>query len=463
MTLNYKNRISLRLITASALIVLMAFLLIYLVVHWTILKSVDESLSNETKEHQGQISIVDQAVRFIHKGEWEEREHQQVQFNPIFIEIVNAQGVSLDKSPNLGKNHLIFRPDFSNPNQGYNVRFDEIDVRQMQIGLKRKEETVGYLLVATSFENESRLLRNLQKILFLLFPFILLSLFLILRFLAGKSIQPILDITEKAKNISRQNLNQRIPQPKHQDEIMELSVAINKLLERLENAMEREQQFTSDASHELRTPLAVLKGNFEVLVRKPRSPEEYVSKIHTGLDKINEMIDILDQLLILARLEKEKITLHEVDLTYLIQDSVRHIQEVQANREILIENQLGKPIYVLSNEKALSIIFHNLFENALKYSPKEFPVRVRLKESPNGIEVDICDDGIGIDAAQVAMVFNPFFRGDSTRLGRIQGVGLGLSIVKKLCNDLKLETRIKSQKGNGTTFTLLFSKPLLQS
>jgi signal transduction histidine kinase len=463
MKLNYKNRISLRLIIASALIVALSFFIIYEVAHWTILFNIDQRLSEELKEHEDQISIIDGEVRFVHKGEWEEREHREIQFNPIYIEIVDKKGNSLDKSPNLGEVNLLFRPDYSDPNKGFNLSLKQGEVRQMQIALNNGDQRVGYLMIATSFSNQSLLLNNLKKILFLLFPLILFSLYLTLRYLAGKSIEPVLYITEKAKEITTKNINERIQLPKHQDEIKDLSMAINDLLDRLEKAMEREKQFTSDASHELRTPLSVLKGNFEVLIRKSREPQEYVSKITSGLKTIDHLNSVLDQLLSLARLQTESIDLHEVDLIYLVEEIVGSVKEHQNFRNISIENQLDQPVYVLSNENALSMVFHNLLENSLKYSQNDSDVQIQIKKSPTGVDVDICDHGIGIEPEHIRKIFNPFFRGDSSQLGRVKGAGLGLSIVKRLCDDLKIQIEVKSEKDNGTIFTLKFDGSLIQS
>src|SRR5690606_8661362 len=101
------------------------------------------------------------------------------------------------------------------------------------------------------------------------------------------------------------NLSGRIPLPFNKDELYTLSKTINALLSRIENALEREKQFTSDASHELRTPLAVIKGTLEVLKRKPRSREEYEENIDFCLTELDRINSTVDQLLLLARFESQ--------------------------------------------------------------------------------------------------------------------------------------------------------------
>src|SRR5512139_762628 len=104
--------------------------------------------------------------------------------------------------------------------------------------------------------------------------------------------------------------DERIELPANKDEIYTLTSTINQLLDRLEDAVLREKQFTSDASHELRTPLAAIKGTLEVLIRKPREVEQYESKISYCIIEVDRMSTIIDQLLMLARYDGGKISPH---------------------------------------------------------------------------------------------------------------------------------------------------------
>ncbi|WP_161625632.1 sensor histidine kinase [Cyclobacterium qasimii] len=284
-----------------------------------------------------------------------------------------------------------------------------------------------------------------------------------MRRLASRSIQPIIDITKKAEIITKDNLNERLPSSRYKDEINSLSVSINHLLERVEKGVLREKQFTSDASHELRTPLAILKGNFEVLIRKPRPQEEYVEKIKDGIVIIDKLNAILDQLLTLARLQKNASVDEEVDLIFLVSDIVTSISEQYPNRSIQLENKIYEKLYINANEKSTAIIIENLVQNAIKYSPVEKTIKLILEQGTDGIHLYIVDQGIGISDADLAKIYQPFFRGGSHELGRINGAGLGLSIVKKLCDIYKINISIHSEKGKGTTIVLLFPPAILHS
>ncbi|WP_304518184.1 sensor histidine kinase [Cecembia rubra] len=455
MNLPYKIRLSIYLTTASAMLVLMAFLLIYGVANWTLIRNMDNDLERETAVHQDQISLIDGEIRFLHKDEWEEREHQETQFHPIFIEIVDSNGKQLDKSPNLGNLRLGFIKDQSESKIGFNQILGNQELRTMQIALRQGNKVEGFLLVAKSFEESRTLLNNLKTILFLLFPLILISLFLTMRFLAGKSIKPVQSITQKAHLISQNNLNERIPLPQNHDEIYSLTEAINDLLNRLENAMKREQQFTSDASHELRTPLSVIKGNFEVLIRKPREQEEYINRIKAGLEEINKLNSIIDQLLALARSQKGALDIHEIDLGSMVQDLIDSILNNEG-RHVHFLNKSEMPVYVKSNEKSLFIILTNLIQNALKYSKEDSEISVTIWKENNKSLLEIKDQGIGIEKEALSNIFNPFFRENAAELGKVPGSGLGLSIVKKLCDQLGIYISIVSEKGHGTAVRLIF-------
>lgn len=455
MTLPYKIRLSLYLTFATSLIVLLAFIFIYMVANWTLVSAVDRDLTRETKIHEDQISIVDGELRFLHKDEWEEAEHKETQFHPIFIEIVDTDGMQLDKSPNLGKLHLGFKKGHTSASVGFMQLLNNQEVRQMQIALTNNSRIEGYLLVATSFEQSRKLLSNLKSILIVLYPIILLSLFLTMRYLAGKSIEPVVKTTTLTNLISQKNLNQRIPLSENNDELKQLTVAINGLLERLEQAMKREQEFTSYASHELRTPLAVLKGSFEVLIRKSRTQEEYVAKIQSGLIEINKLNEIIDQLLDLARVELEVCDVHEIDLGSIVEEVVDSVV-IDGQRKVTFVNETSHPTYVSSNEKSLIIILTNLIQNALKYSLPRTTVTVLLLQTNAETILDVIDEGTGIKKESLPKLFDPFFRENSAEFRRIPGSGLGLSIVKKLCDQLGITISIDSQLGRGTTVRLIF-------
>ncbi len=457
MNTSYKERIARRLTWVTALIFSLVFLLIYLVANFTVVRNIDRELQLELDKHKGEIFLVNGKIRFLHMNEWEQMEHRQLQLNPIFIEIVDLEGNSMDRSPNLGENHLNFSPEKAAAEEAWTQKIGSREVRQRQIPLLTAGKQEGYLLLAKSFADSRELLDNLRNVLLLIYPLILVSLYLSMRYLAGKSIEPLEIISQKTNQITQQNLNERVPETGTNDEIGQLTRAINNLLGRLEQALQREKQFTSDASHELRTPLAVLRGTLEVLIRKPRSTEEYESKVKTALVSIDRMSAMLDQLLALARVENGKnLVKEELELITFLEELADKVSTEQS-QEIKFQSLVSLPIYVRTNEKSLEMILQNLLENAVKYSQHGGEVYLRVGKEKEAF-IEVVDRGAGIASEYLEQIFDPFFRVQEALDQGIPGTGLGLAIVKKLAQESSIRLSVSSEKGKGSTFRLDFNE-----
>lgn len=455
MSSSYKERIARRLTLVTALIFFLVFLLIYLVASYTVVRTIDRDLQLEIDKHKGEIFLMNGKIRFLHRDEWEQMEHTQLQLNPIFIEIVDLEGNSMDRSPNLGENHLTFSPDNPAENEAWTQKIGSREVRQRQIPLLTAGKQEGYLLLAKSFADARELLDNLRNVLFLIYPLILISLYLSMRYLAGKSIRPLEIISQKTNQITQQNLNERVPETGINDEIGQLTRAINNLLARLEQALHREKQFTSDASHELRTPLAVMRGTLEVLIRKPRSVEEYETKIKTALVSIDRMSDMINQLLSLARVENSKnLIKEELELITFLEELVDKISKEQS-KKIKFQSLVSLPIYLRTNEKSLEMILQNLLENACKYTGQSGEVLLRVGKDTSAF-LEVIDTGVGIATEHLEQIFDPFFRVQEVLDQGIPGTGLGLAIVKKLAQESDIQLTVSSEIGKGTTFRLDF-------
>jgi len=298
----------------------------------------------------------------------------------------------------------------------------------------------------------------LFEILLFSYPLILVLLFLIARLIAGRSIRPINSIIETSNIITRDNLKSRIPLPQNRDELYTLSETINNLLDRIENTIEREKQFTSDASHELRTPLTVIKGTLEVLIRKPRNQEEYLDKINFCVTEVNRLNHLVDQLLLLARFENQtkSLKIEKNCLNAIILDTISSYSSAIQSKNIKLIAEFVKDYYIENDAYLLSIIFNNLISNAIKYSNENANLTIVITDENNKIECQIIDSGIGIPAEDLQKIFNQFYRSKAIEHSGIKGTGLGLSIVKRLCTLLEIDINITSVENSGTTVFLSF-------
>lgn len=455
---SFRNRIALYFLVSTALLITVVFFAIYQIVSFSVYNHINSDIQVEVEKHLEEIEIDQNNTYLIQVDQWRAREHNAVDVNPVFIQFLDFNNELIDKSPNLKNFDLKLYPE-SEENQFIDTYLNGKPIRQIQVPLFDKDHTVGHLIVAMSLDDAEMVLKNLRTILMVSFPLILLVLFLTARFLAGRSIQPINSIIAISNQISKDNLSSRISLPPNKDELYVLSKTINDLLDRIENAIEREKQFTSDASHELRTPLAVIKGTLEVLVRKPRNQSEYEEKINFCVKEVDRLNALVDELLLLARFEnqnkdskKETVFLNAIILDIL----ARYSDKIKTNK-ISVHSNFTKEFYITSDAYLISIVISNLLSNAIKYSHENGEIFVTLEEENKQVICKIIDNGIGISKEDLNKIGNRFYRSQSEKLNEIKGTGLGLSIVKRLTDLLGIRFDIESNVQQGTTIILRFS------
>ncbi|MBY5958042.1 HAMP domain-containing histidine kinase [Membranicola marinus] len=466
MNLSFKNRIALYYMLATAAIIAVVFLIIYYSVRAVAYETVDTDLTYEAYKHSAEIVIEQDSFRFINKDEWMELEHQKVQVYPVFVQLVNVSGQIMDKSPNLKTDSLVFH---SEKGFGYGAQFDTYlenrPIRQMQIPIEKEGLRKGYILTAMSLEGPILVKNSLRKNLLVLYPMVLIGLFFVTRFLAGRSIKPVRNITKSAHRITRQSLNERIPLPENKDELYHLTSSINELVNRMQKAIEREEQFTADASHQMRTPLAVIKGTLEVLIRKSRTESEYREKINYSIREIDRMSDLVEQLLIMARLDGNHShqTEEPVNLQLLIDEILLRYKGHIEEKALSVHIDAGYQNTVITDPYYIDLIFENLISNAIKYSRAGTVIEIALLDKEDTLSCRITNQGILIGPEDIDHLFQPFYRADALRHKEFKGSGLGLSIVKKACDFLDLEIQVTSREEPGTTFELSFPKDRLHN
>ncbi len=457
MNLSFRNRVALHYMLATAIIMAITFSMIYFVVRETVYQNLDSDLAYEANKHTSEIRIIGDSIHFIHKKEWEEREHKEVQVNPVFIQILDKEGLFMDKSPNLKEKELRFRAEAQNRGH-FNETLNETSIRQVQVPIEDNGVLRGFIIAAMSLESSKMVLLNLRNVLFISYLLLLAALYFISRYLAGRSISPITQITRTTGRITKSNLNERVALPGNKDELFYLSSSINELLQRIENAIDRERQFTSDASHELRTPLASLKGTLEVLIRKPRDQMEYEEKIKYSLSEINRMTETLEQLLLLARLDSsvKKNNDITISLTKLIDEILlRHKLAISA-RGLKIEFNWDMGAEQEVPHYYSNLILDNIISNAIKYSKDNGSISIRISQSNSHLLCTITDYGIGIKKADLELLFNHFFRSEPLHHKQIPGNGLGLSIAKKAAEAIGAIIKVDSEPNIETSFSVSF-------
>lgn len=456
-SLSFKNRIAFYYIVSSALLIGLVFLFLFQISKLSINSHINGEITTEQQKHLQSVTLDNNDTYLIRVNQWRDREHNAVDVNPVFVEFYDNNRELIDKSPNLKDKDLILY-DQSKDNKFVDAEINGKKIRQIQTEIFDNKKIVGYMVVAMSMDDADFII-ILQNVLLITYPLILVILFFIARFFAGRSIAPISAIIETSSTITKDNLSSRIQLPNNKDELYHLSLQINQLLDRIESAVEREKQFTSDASHELRTPLAVIKGTLEVLIRKPRTKEEYNQKIAYCINEVDRLNTLVDQLLLLARFENQKQNIKNdtIYLNTLILDILSRHSISLKEKNIAVTTSIKEDATLTSDYYLISIIFNNIISNAIKYSNFYGKLRIEAISTENGLECKISDNGLGISKEDLDKIYNSFFRSNVTSHPEIKGTGIGLSIVKRLCDLLNIKIAIDSTENKGTTVLLSFS------
>lgn len=457
MKLSFKKRIAIYNLTAIASLTAIAFVAIYAVVYYTSYQHLDEDIISEKEEVFNNLDWRGDQIIMNKMPEWEEAEHKQLEVNPTFLQIVDIKEHTIFKSANLQKNHFLFNPKIYKTTF-YNTTIDNQRIRQGQFPIfNENNKIIGHLTIGVSQQESYNVLYNLLIILCLTYTIMLGTLYTIISFVASKAIAPVNELINTAAKINERNINSRLTLPENEDEIHQLATTINELLNRLEFSMHQQKQFTADASHEMHTPLTAIKGTVEVLLRKKRTPEQYELKMKEVLIQTDRLSLLFDQLLQLARLESNNIVAKKenIILKEVIEKIINTHQSAIQKNNIKVQIFIPEDCIVIANASFLERILNNIIVNAIKYNHLNGIIFCEWNDNKKSLNIK--DEGIGVSKKQLPYLFNRFFRADNSRSSHIPGNGLGLSIVKKLCDLQNIKITVESIEEKGTCFILEFT------
>ncbi|MEW6280073.1 MAG: histidine kinase dimerization/phospho-acceptor domain-containing protein, partial [Candidatus Eremiobacterota bacterium] len=232
-------------------------------------------------------------------------------------------------------------------------------------------------------------------------------------FLAGRALAPIDALTSLARRISAEDLSQRLDSPGSDDELGRLAGTFNAMIERLEEAFQRQRRFTADASHELRTPLAVMRGHLEVALQGDRAAEDYRRVLTRLGEEVGRLIRLVSSLLTLARADSGQIPLHlePLQAEAVVSGAVEQVRPLAAERGVSLSVEPGPDIVLQADEDLLLQLLLNLLDNAIKNTPRGGLVTAGWGAG----RVWVRDTGVGVSPEDQARLFDRFFRVDRSR------------------------------------------------
>jgi two-component system OmpR family sensor kinase len=323
----------------------------------------------------------------------------------------------------------------------------------------------GVLVVAVSLDDVNATLRRLLHVELLIAAGLLASLAFATFWLLRKGLRPLERISEVAGGIAHGNLDARVSPAENRTEIGRLGLALNGMLERLEDAFARRdrseaqlRRFVSSASHELRTPLTSIRGYAALLRRGAKhDPEVLETSISRIESEATRMGGLIDDLLMLARLDEQRpLARASTDLALIAREAAEDARTRDPGRPVTVD--AAGPVSVIGDKQRLAQIVDNLLENAHVHTPAGAPVTIEVGVRDGMGLLAVTDTGPGIDPEQAPHVFERFYRGTPPGSGdaapRTEGSGLGLAIVRTIAEAHGGGATVSSRPGEGARFEI---------
>ena len=338
-------------------------------------------------------------------------------------------------------------------------------VRYIAVRVDAAGPEVGGVLVATPTDQAPFGSAELLRSMLLIAPVILIGAVIVGYWLAGTSLRPVQRIMDEVEAISDgRSLHRRLAVPLSGDEMTRLALTVNGMLARLEASFRSLHRFTADASHELKTPLMVLRVGVERALVHPKVPADILPALDETLAQINQMTEMVESLLTLARADEGRapLAVEESDLRELLGDVAETAGMLGEDVGITVTTEMPRrPVPLAVDRHRIREMLLNLVTNAIKYTPSGGTVGLALAEEDGAVTFTVGDTGIGIAAGDLPHIFERFWRADParSRTGDRPGTGLGLAITKWIAEAHGGSITVQSRPGRGTVFTVSLPRP----
>jgi heavy metal sensor kinase len=320
-------------------------------------------------------------------------------------------------------------------------------VRVFSAPIWRDGKIIGVVQTAAPLAETRRAMAGVTRTLLLLMPAALLLAGLGGAFLTERSLRPVREITDAARNIGASNLTARLP-VRGRDEFAQLAEMLNGMLGRIEDAFSRQKRFTADASHELKTPLSIIKVSSSMALEERMTPEEYQQSLR-AIDRATDRANrVVQDLLLLARSDNGSLPLHPVTLS--VEDVLDEARDSLPGSGVPITMDVTPGLVVRADRHHVARLLTNLLENARRHTPADGEILVAARRDGAFAEILVADTGEGIPAEHLPHIGEPFYRVDAARTRDKGGTGLGLAICRTIAQAHGGTLTVESTVGEGT-------------
>ncbi len=440
-----------------AALVLTAFAVaIYLYLSRGLLNAIDNSLAHQAER-------IAQAVAHP-LGDTEVERPDTLILAPQFVSIADQNGEVTDRILD-GEGHEvpIIPAALERAMSEWNPQYDEMKispdepVRIITWPARDDDGDTFFVVVGQSLKELHQAQHQLLLLLAISNPLALVLAFFGGLLIANKALKPVDRLTRAAERIGRGNLSERVEETRTRDEIGRLAATFNEMISRLEQAFERERNFTANASHELKTPLAILRGDIEVTLRRDRDAQEYRRVLGSSLEEIERLTKLTDDLLTLARSDagEKMLEFEPVRLDELADEAYAYMRQLAESVSLtLTYDRPASPALVEGDPKRLKQLLVNLLDNAIKYTPAGGRVKLAISADQDSVVIEVSDTGRGIPAETLPHIFDRFYRQSDPRDSRVTGFGLGLAISRWIAVAHGGTIAAKSEPGKGSLFSV---------
>lgn len=331
---------------------------------------------------------------------------------------------------------------------------DSESYRVVSVGVNSARGPV-VVVTAQSLSDVGTTLRTVASLLALGSPFLLAMVAIATWVAVGRSLSAVDTIRRRVETIESTDLHLRVPVPAADDAVGQLAITMNAMLARLERSSQVQRQFVADASHELRSPLASVRASLDVAAREG-NPEAWTRSTEVISDEVERMTVLVARLLTLAKADEGALTMQrvDVDLDDLVLSEARRL-ESQTRLEIRAD---APPTRILGDPDRLAEALRNLTDNAGRFAQSIVELRISANGEGRMVSLSVSDDGAGVPTEDRDRVSERFVRLDDHRGRTDGGAGLGLAIVTEIARAHGGRLTIGQSPLGGAVFTISLPK-----
>lgn len=383
------------------------------------------------------------------------------------ISIINPSGrvvLSTDAPLNVEDVVMIkgFDPTFT-AGSYYNVGsfFDSYEEELLNViaPITSQYKVKGYVVIHTSMANIDASCNSLLTISYITTAILLLLSLIILIFFTEIVYIPLRKITYATEQYASGNMHYEF-QVESDDEIGYLSACLNYMASEIARTEDDQKKFVANISHDFRSPLTSIRGYLEAMIDGTIPPELHEKYLQIVLNETERLTKLTNSLLTLNNLNTKGMLLDKTDfdINKVIRNTAASFEGTCRKKTLAIELVLtGDVMYVTADMGKIQQVLYNLLDNAIKFSHHDSVIRIETSEKKNKLFVSVKDSGIGIPKDDLKLIWERFYKSDSSRGKDKKGTGLGLSIVKEIIASHGEHINVISTEGVGTEF--IFSLP----